>query len=210
MTRALRRPPHAPLAHDFTAHPTPLVAIGKNSAMTRTRLQIFTRVVCVAIGAVVVAACGSGSGPGWTYAPLGPTPSGGAAQTPAASPAGLLIEVATPPENPLVFVPSTLNAPPATLITVRYTNNSALEHNINFFSGSDATAPSLGATERATGPNAPRSVTFTTPFTAGAYFFHCEVHPTNMTGTLQVSGQPATPSASASPSAAPASPAATP
>ena len=148
--------------------------------------SLLARAARICFAAVVATACGSGTAPGWTYAPLGPTPSGGAAQTPAASPAGRLIEVATPPDNAEAFVPSTLNAPPATLVTVNYTNNSSLQHNINFFNGPDPTAPSLGASEPVIGPNALRSVTFTTPDSAGDYFFHCDIHPTTMVGTLQI------------------------
>ena len=138
----------------------------------------------ICFAAVIAVACGSGTGPGWTYAPLGPTPSAGASAAP--TPAGVLIEVATPPDSPETFVPSTLNAPPSTLITVSYTNNSSLLHNINLFNGPDATASSLGATEPATGPNAVRSVTFSTPSSVGDYYFHCDIHPTTMKGTLHV------------------------
>lgn len=155
--------------------------------MNRTRLLITARAASAAIAALALAACGSGTGPGWTYAPLGPTPSGGVAQpTPAGSPPGTVLEVATNQDNPLAFVPSTLEAPAATLVQVNYLNNSSLPHNINFFNGADNTSPSLGATEIVTGPNAPESVTFTTPEAPGSYYFWCDVHFQGMSGTLQV------------------------
>ncbi len=161
--------------------------IGKNAAMNKLPLSLAARAACICLAAVVAAACGSGTGPGWTYAPLGPTPSAGASSAPSpGGTQGLPIDVATNQDNPLAFVPSTLNAPPATLVTVNYNNNSNQPHNINFFNGSDNTAPSMGATETVTGPNAPRSVTFTTPSSAGDYFFWCDVHTTTMVGTLHV------------------------
>jgi plastocyanin len=158
------------------------------AAMKTNRLTIVARVTCAAFAAFASLACDSGSAANWTFAPLGPTPAPGssAAATPAGTPAGTAIEVATNSDNPLAFVPSTLDAPANTLVTLIYNNNSTLEHNIDFFNGTDATAPSLGATDRVTGPNAPRSVTFTTPTTPGDYYFWCDVHLTAMQGTLHV------------------------
>jgi len=160
------------------------------AAMKRSPVSLPARAACICFAAVLAAGCGSGTGPGWTYAPLGPTPSSGAgassAPTPGGTP-GTPIEVATNQDQPLAFVPSTLDAPAATLVTVNYNNNSNLPHNIQFFNGPDNTAPSLGATDIVTGPSAPRSVTFTTPSGAGDYFFWCDVHTTTMVGTLRVS-----------------------
>ncbi len=56
-----------------------------------------------------------------------------------------VIEVSTPADNALAFVPNTLDAPANTDVTIRYTNDSAIEHNIKVFNGPDASAPSLGA-----------------------------------------------------------------
>lgn len=158
------------------------------TAMKTNRLTIVARIACVAFTAFAILACDSGSAANWTFAPLGPTPVPGssAAATPAGTPAGTVIDVATNEDNPLAFVPSTLDATANTLVTVIYNNNSSLEHNINFFNGSDNTAPSLAATERVTGPNAPRSVTFTTPTAPGDYYFWCDVHLAAMQGMLHV------------------------
>lgn len=138
---------------------------------------------------LVVAACGSAGGAGWSYAPLGPTappsPSGEPSTGPSSSP-GLVLEIATNQDQPLTFVPAELEAPPATVVQVTYNNNSNLPHNINFFAGPDATAESLGATEVVTGPNAPELVTFTTPDEPGAYYFWCDVHVDTMAGILNV------------------------
>jgi len=157
--------------------------------MTRSRLPLLARALGAGIAIISITACGSSAGAGWTYAPLGPSqppaPSGAPA-SPGGSPAGTEIDVSTEQANPLAFVPATLNAPANTTVTVVYNNNSALLHNINFFSGPDQTATSLGATEQVTGPNAPQSVTFTTPSAPGDYYFWCDVHQSAMSGTLHV------------------------
>lgn len=76
--------------------------------------------------------------------------------------------------------------PAATSATVNYLNDSPIEHNINFFAGADSSTVSLGATERVTGPDALRSVTFTTPDQPGDYYFWCDVHLQAMQGTYTV------------------------
>ncbi|MCK9520721.1 MAG: plastocyanin/azurin family copper-binding protein [Dehalococcoidia bacterium] len=118
-----------------------------------------------------------------------PTP-GAEATTPAGSPngeaTGPVLEIETTEDDPLAFSEDELRAPAATEITVEYTNNSPIPHNIHFFEGSNARAPSIAMTDIATGPNAIERVTFTTPDTPGSYFFHCDVHPVQMQGDLVV------------------------
>jgi len=157
--------------------------------MITSRLPFVARALGATVVIVSIAACSSTAGAGWTYAPLGPTQSpgaSGAAPTPGGSPSGPEIDVATEQANPIAFEPASLEAPANTSVTVVYNNNSNIEHNINFFNGPDQNAPSLGATERGTGPNAVRSVTFTTPTTPGDYYFWCDVHLAAMSGTLHV------------------------
>jgi plastocyanin len=116
--------------------------------------------------------------------PSGPPPSG---PPPSGQPGpGEAIGVVTPPDDPLAFHPSTLTAPPGQEITVEYLNDTNIPHNIAFFEGSDPSAPRLGSTEIVTGPGALESVTFTTPTAPGSYYFHCDVHPTQMIGSLEV------------------------
>jgi plastocyanin len=140
--------------------------------------------------ALIVAACG-GAGPGWTYAPLGPSapPSSAPSATPQPSGSGgpaLTIEVKTTDAAQLAFEPNVIEAPANTVVQVNYLNDSSLPHNIEFFNGSDQNAPLLGKTEIVTGPGALESVTFTTPATAGDYFVWCVVHQQAMLGTLRV------------------------
>ncbi len=154
--------------------------------------QLTVRPLAVlAIVGLMAAACASAAGPAWTYAPLAPTPSAAASSSaapsngPGGSP-GLVLQVASNQDQPLVYVPADLTAPAGTVVEVDYTNNTNLPHNIHFFAGSDQNAPSLGATDIATGPNAVKSVTFTTPTQPGDYFFWCDVHQSAMTGILHV------------------------
>ena len=141
--------------------------------------------------ALILSAC-SGAGPGWTYAPLGPTapPSAAPSATPQPSGPGaptVTLEIKTTDADPLSYDPLMLEAPANTVVQVDYLNDSSLPHNIHFFAGADETAPSLGATTPVTGPGALESVIFTTPAQPGDYFFWCDVHGRTMkTGTLHV------------------------
>jgi plastocyanin len=136
--------------------------------------------------ALILAACG-GAGPGWTYAPLGPTapPTPAVSPTPAATPS-MTLSVQTTAAAAQVFEPTTLEAPANTVIQVDYLNDSPVPHNINFFAGADATAESLGKTAVVTGPGASEPVIFTTPTAPGDYYFWCDVHGASMAGTLHV------------------------
>jgi plastocyanin len=175
--------------------------------MHKSSLTFLARGTCALVAAFALVACASSGSAGWTYAPLGPSPSAGAGQSgvpaspggspqgspagspggsPAGSPGGIALNVSTEQSNQLAFTPNTLTAPANTSVTVNYTNNSNQPHNIVFFNGSDSSAPKLAETEIATGPNALRSATFTTPAQAGNYYFWCQVHQAAMSGTLQV------------------------
>ncbi len=105
-------------------------------------------------------------------------PAGGG---PTAVPGALLIT--TPSDTK--FDKSELPAKAGTQVTVTYDNKSAIIHDIRFFNGPDAKSPSLAATKL--GKNDSQTITFTAPSTPGKYFFHCDAHPTIMTGFLVVS-----------------------
>ena len=139
------------------------------------------------LGAAIILAACSGAGPGWTYAPLGPTaaPTTAATPTPAPSP-DVAIDVSTTAADSLAFAPKMIEVAAGKVVQVTYTNDSNVPHNIDFFNGTDATAPSLGKTEVKSGPGDVQSVTFTVPTTPGDYFFWCDVHTTQMTGMLHV------------------------
>ena len=99
---------------------------------------------------------------------------------------GLKVSIETTAANPLAFAPAEITVPAGASVTVTYTNNTNLPHNIHFFDGQDQNAPSLGKTDVMTGPSAVASVTFTAPSQPGDYFFWCDVHQLAMTGTYHV------------------------
>jgi plastocyanin len=153
--------------------------------MNPTRLTRFV----LPLAAVLVLACG-GAGAGWTFAPLGPTAAPTVAPTPsAAAEPDVTLEVQTTEANSLAFEPNSLDAPASKIALVNYLNDSSLQHNIVFLDSADATGAVLGETEIATGPDNTQSTTFTTPATAGDYYFYCLVHGAAMSGTLHVAAQ---------------------
>jgi cytochrome c oxidase subunit II len=69
---------------------------------------------------------------------------------------------------------------------IEFDNQEAVPHNVAFFEGQDPSSPRI-LPEAETEPFAgPRSVTYQLPaLEAGAYYFHCDVHP-GMSGKLNV------------------------
>ena len=70
-------------------------------------------------------------------------------------------------------------------VTISFENkDNGTPHNVHVFKGTDASGTDVGSTDVAAGPI---TQTLTLTLTAGTYFYHCDVHPTTMTGTLTVS-----------------------
>jgi cytochrome c oxidase subunit II len=115
--------------------------------------------------------------------PSGPPPSG---PPPSGQPHADVLAVASRADDPLAFDPSTLTAPAGQEVTVEYLNDTSVPHNIAFFEGADASAPRIASTAIVAGPGAHERVTFTAPATPGTYYFHCDVHPTQMAGDFEV------------------------
>ena len=85
----------------------------------------------------------------------------------------------------IAFSPTKLTAMAGGKITIHFNNQDpATPHNVVVFNGPDATAPVLFKGDLVTGP-ASADYTFDAP-PPGTYFFHCEVHPQQMTGTLTI------------------------
>ena len=159
--------------------------MGKNWGM---HFPIALRNLALPVAALLMlTGCASGATAGWTYAPLGPSanPSAAASAAPSGS-GGPGISVQTTADQPLAFNPADITVSAGATVTVTYTNNSTMPHNIDFFNGPDNSAPSLGATTIATGPSNTQTVTFTAPTTPGDYMFWCDVHTTAMKGVWHV------------------------
>jgi plastocyanin len=117
---------------------------------------------------------------------VGPTTEGGGEGTPGGQPGGGGAAGGAPvTAKGLAFQPTQVTVPGSGKITLHFDNQDAgTPHNIHVFEGSDASAPSLFMGELVTGP-ATKDYSFSAP-PPGSYFFHCDVHPQQMTGTLIV------------------------
>jgi cytochrome c oxidase subunit 2 len=111
---------------------------------------------------------------------------GGTTEASAVPSDGTLLEIATTAEKSIAFTTSDLEAKAGENVTVVYTNDSKVPHNIAFYDGPDATGQQIAMSETITGPGATTQVSFVAPEAPGAYLFRCELHPMQMIGTLTV------------------------
>ena len=69
-------------------------------------------------------------------------------------------------------------------ITIKFSNeDGGVPHNLQVFEGTDAKGKSVGQTDLVPGPIEQE---LKLDLTAGEYYYHCDVHPTTMKGTLTV------------------------
>jgi len=99
---------------------------------------------------------------------------------------GVDLSIATTAEKSIGFSVTELEAKPGQPVTVTYTNDSKVPHNIAFYDGPDAESTKIVQSETITGPGATTTVSFTAPTEPGSYLFRCELHPLQMMGTLVV------------------------
>lgn len=79
---------------------------------------------------------------------------------------------------------SMLAATAGKAFTIQFTNEDTVPHNVAIFQGTDATGKNVFRGAIVQGG---QSATYNVPaLTAGSYYFHCDVHPTLMFGTLTV------------------------
>jgi plastocyanin/mono/diheme cytochrome c family protein len=108
-----------------------------------------------------------------------PTPGGPTPTAQAASASLTLIG-----EN-ILFDKSTLVAPAGQALTLTFENkDNGIPHNVHIFKGTDASGESVAQTDINTGPKTD-TLNFG-PLDAGTYYYHCDVHPATMFGTLTV------------------------
>jgi len=90
----------------------------------------------------------------------------------------------------ITFQQKTLTFTAGSKVSMVFDNKDAgTQHNFVLFNGKNASAPQLFSGTVITGPSITH-YSFTAP-PPGTYFFHCQIHPTQMTGTATVSAAPA-------------------
>lgn len=98
------------------------------------------------------------------------------------SPSGIELQVTA---KSISFDTDCLAAPGGEEFSIRFENQDALPHNLAIYE-SPAAQKSLFVGEIINGP---KTVTYTVSgLEAGTYFFRCDVHPTQMTGTFVAEG----------------------
>jgi cytochrome c oxidase subunit II len=86
----------------------------------------------------------------------------------------------------IAFNKDCLSGPVNKEFEIEFENQEAVPHNVAFFEGKDASAPRILPQEETPAFPGPRTVTYQLPaLDAGAYYFHCDVHP-GMSGELNV------------------------
>ncbi len=135
----------------------------------------------VLLAALVAAACGSASGPGWTYQPAAsvtPAPSGSADASGSAAPSGGGDGLAIAAQG-VQFDVDELRAPADADFQIAFDNrDQGVPHDVDI---RDSGGQVLDDNEIVTGPT---QVTYDVPaLAAGEYVFVCSVHP-NMVGAL--------------------------
>jgi plastocyanin len=139
---------------------------------------ILIAVTALALLAFVLAGCG-GSSPATTTTST--TTPGGTLTT---TPAGQNVSVDLVAKN-IKFDKSTITVPAGATVTINFDNqDNGIPHNFSVYTDSSAATVIYQGTT-VTGPKK-TTYTFTAPSTPGSYFFRCDVHPTQMTGTFVV------------------------
>ena len=105
--------------------------------------------------------------------------------TPSPAPSGATSgEVIKLSAKDIKFDQTSLTATAGQPFTIQFTNEDTVPHNVAIFEGTDATGKNVFRGSILPGG---QSVTYDVPaLAAGSYYFHCDVHPTQMFGTLTV------------------------
>ncbi|HEY7668462.1 MAG TPA: cupredoxin domain-containing protein [Actinomycetota bacterium] len=84
------------------------------------------------------------------------------------------------------FSPDRLPVPSGEPVSIEFDNQDAgIQHNVVVFDGEDDSAPTLAEGTIITG--VAKETVSLEPLQPGSYFFHCAVHPSTMTGTIEAS-----------------------
>ena len=115
-----------------------------------------------------------------------PAPSPTAASTATTAPAGLQTLEVT--EDNFFFQPKEFTAKAGQKVTFNIKNNATTNHNMRV-AGVDKqynTADDAVSKNQTIAAGQTSTLEWTAPATAGTYYFHCDFHPTQMTGTITV------------------------
>ena len=142
-----------------------------------------------AAAAAMLSACGESNAPPPALAAPPPSSSesasGGAmAMDATCSPSGTSLAVSA---DKLAFDTGCLAAPADRAVTVRFDNREAVAHNLSIYSADPMQGPHAKVLFRGELITGPRTVEYSVgALPAGAYHFHCDLHPTQMFGTYVV------------------------
>lgn len=170
--------------------------------MNRMHIAILATTVLTCLALVVSGCSGSGYGDAAEPDDSTPTPVTRAAEPTAiatVTDAGEPTSIATPAptdapaqSTELTLVASSLQfdqgalTAPAGAVTIEFENqDEGIPHNLHVFAGSDDSGDEIGSTEIEEGPV--RQTLDLGELDSGSYFYQCDVHPSQMMGTLTVS-----------------------
>ncbi len=119
---------------------------------------------------------------GCSSSPSTTTTSAGATSTTPAQGGAVSIDLTA--QN-LAFDKTTITVPAGASVTINFNNkDTGVSHNFALYTDSSASS-SIFVGQTVAGPGT-TTYKFTAPSKAGSYFFRCDVHPTQMTGTFIV------------------------
>ena len=136
---------------------------------------------------LVVAACGGSSA---SQAPssaaassVSSAPSASTAPSGSAAAGGATLHVGM---RDFTFALDKSSLPPATAVDVTADNGGEAPHTITFYTDAAYTSKVAGADSGSVAAGASKEFSFTPPDGATVLFFRCEIHPTQMTGQIDV------------------------
>ena len=154
----------------------------KPIANRRLRTFLIPTILILAL-ALVAAACGDDEDGGSTPTSTA-TPTATSTATPTPTPTDTTFEIKMIPV--LAFDKTELTVPAGTEVTVSFDNqDTGQSHNWAVYTDDSASEAIAGAGENICAAPCNAEVTLG-PLDAGEYFFQCDVHPTDMVGTLIV------------------------
>ena len=157
--------------------------------------------IAIAATAAVAAACGGGGGYGGSSVPSATAPGGAAVAPTSANGGSTPLAGGQPGATPTAATGSSSGSMQLTVVAsntsfdktslnatageVKFTlnNKDGIAHNLHVFKGNDDTGQSIGMTQIEAGPV---QNSFTVNLAPGTYHYQCDVHPTQMHGTLVV------------------------